>query len=59
MARRTASTPELENLLARIEARDRLSLEEWRRVEDQASTEDLGHLANLYRQHLHPDGVVT
>ena len=46
-------------LLARIEARDRLTFEEWKAVEDTASTEELGRLADKMRRDLHPDDVVT
>jgi cyclic dehypoxanthinyl futalosine synthase len=46
-------------LLARIESGERLSFEEWRLVEDAASTEELGRLADELRKRLHPDGVVT
>ncbi|HET9531051.1 MAG TPA: cyclic dehypoxanthinyl futalosine synthase [Blastocatellia bacterium] len=50
---------EIDELLARIEARDRLSLEEWMVVEDLAPTEELGRLADSLRESLHPDNVVT
>lgn len=46
-------------MLARIEARERLSLEEWKTVEDLATTEELGRLADRLREALHPDRVVT
>jgi cyclic dehypoxanthinyl futalosine synthase len=55
----TTITVDLENLLDRIEKRDRLSLQEWRAVDDAARTEDLGLLADKLRQSLHPDDVVT
>jgi cyclic dehypoxanthinyl futalosine synthase len=48
-----------DELLARIEAGGRLSLEEWKAVEDCAETEELGRLADDMRSRLHPDGVVT
>jgi cyclic dehypoxanthinyl futalosine synthase len=48
-----------DELLARIESRDRLSLDEWKVVEDQAATEALGRLADQFRKALHPDDVVT
>jgi cyclic dehypoxanthinyl futalosine synthase len=50
---------EIDGLLARIESRDLLSLDEWKLVEDQASTESLGRLADRLRSRLHPDNVVT
>jgi cyclic dehypoxanthinyl futalosine synthase len=46
-------------LMARIEARERLSFEEWKVVEDLAKTEELGRLADRLREALHPDRVVT
>lgn len=49
----------VEELLARISARDRLSLDEWKLVEDAAPTEELGRLADELRKSLHPDEVVT
>src|SRR5882762_4777205 len=50
---------DLESLLQRLEAGERLSLEEWKSVEDGASTEELGRLADHLRHKLHPDHVVT
>jgi cyclic dehypoxanthinyl futalosine synthase len=49
----------IEDLLGRIESRERLSLAEWKLVEDGAATEDLGALADSLRKELHPDDVVT
>jgi cyclic dehypoxanthinyl futalosine synthase len=49
----------VDELLARLGARERLSLEEWKMVEDSASTEELGRLADKLRRALHPDDVVT
>ena len=49
----------VDELLARVESRERLSLEEWKMVEDWASTEELGRLADGLRKSLHPDDVVT
>lgn len=46
-------------LLARIEAGERLSFEEWKAVEDSAATEELGRLADQLRRRLHPDQIVT
>src|SRR5215471_13785053 len=46
-------------LLDRIERHKRLSMEEWRQVEDQAQTEDLGRLADRLRREFHADDVVT
>ncbi|HJZ67473.1 MAG TPA: cyclic dehypoxanthinyl futalosine synthase [Blastocatellia bacterium] len=48
-----------DGLLERIEARERLTFEEWQEVEDFASTEELGRLADDLRRALHPDDVVT
>lgn len=48
-----------DDLLARIEAGERLSFEEWQVVEDSASIEELGRLADELRKALHPDDVVT
>lgn len=55
----TVSNGELSDLLARIEQRSRLSLSEWKAVEDSAATEQLGILADRLRTKLHPDNVVT
>ena len=55
----TTAINETVGLLARIEARERLSLEEWKAVEDLAPTEELGRLADELRKTLHPDDVVT
>ena len=49
----------VDELTARIEAGERLSLEEWKRVEDRAATETLGVLADDLRKRLHTDDVVT
>ena len=49
----------INGLLERIEDRDALTFEEWQAVEDTASTEDLGRLADQLRKALHPDDVVT
>ena len=50
---------DVDQLLARIETGERLSLEEWKLVEDQAPTKELGRLADNLRKRLHPDDVVT
>jgi cyclic dehypoxanthinyl futalosine synthase len=50
---------EVDELLERLESRDRLSFDDWKIVEDQAATEDLGSLADCLRHTLHPDDVVT
>ncbi|HXF40512.1 MAG TPA: radical SAM protein, partial [Blastocatellia bacterium] len=50
---------DIKALLDRIGARDALTFEEWQEVEDTASTEDLGRLADQLRKALHPDDVVT
>ena len=55
----TMERTEIGELLARVEARERLTLDEWKTVEDQASTEQLGSLADALRKRLHPDDVVT
>src|SRR6185369_14918460 len=55
----TMERTEIGKLLARVEARERLTLDEWKTVEDQASTEQLGSLADNLRKRLHPDDVVT
>ena len=55
----TLETNDIGCLLARIEARERLSFEEWKTVEDLATTEQLGRLADELRRELHPDRVVT
>src|SRR5690554_1238637 len=48
-----------EALLARIEAGERLTLDEWKIVEDHAPTAELGRLADQLRRRYHPDNVVT
>lgn len=50
---------EVDELLSRIESRERLSLEEWRVVEALAPAQELGRLADALREALHPDNVVT
>ena len=55
----TLERTEVGDLLAHIEARKRLTFEEWKTVEDLAPTEELGHLADELRKELHPDDVVT
>ncbi len=54
-----ADNPSVDELLARLDSRERLSLEEWKRVEDSVPTEELGRLADALRRRLHPDDVVT
>lgn len=56
---RIGGNADLSNLLYRIERRERLTLEEWQVVEDWASTETLGALADQLRKDLHPDNIVT
>lgn len=46
-------------LLTRIEARERLTFEEWMLVEYSAPTEELGRLADQLRHSYHPDDAVT
>ena len=52
-------TEDLDALLSRLDAQERLSFEEWQRVEDRAPTRELGRLADRLRRRLHPDDVVT
>jgi cyclic dehypoxanthinyl futalosine synthase len=49
----------VEELLARISSGERLSLDEWKAVEDHAATEELGRLADQLRRRLHPDNAIT
>ena len=55
----TLERTEAADLLARIEARQRLSFEEWKTVEDLVPTQQLGLLADELRKELHSDDVVT
>ena len=55
----TLDRTEVDDLLARISERERLTFEEWKTVEDLATTEQLGRLADELRQELHPDDIVT
>jgi cyclic dehypoxanthinyl futalosine synthase len=55
----TIINADLDNLLARIDSGERLTLDEWRVVEELAPTEELGRLADNLRKQLHPDNVVT
>jgi cyclic dehypoxanthinyl futalosine synthase len=50
---------EVAELVTRIGSRQRLSLDEWKTIEDTVPTEDLGRLADGVRRSLHPDNVVT
>ncbi|MEW6127429.1 MAG: CofH family radical SAM protein [Acidobacteriota bacterium] len=59
MSATTTETLETEKLLNRIAAGERLTMEEWRIVDDFAPTEALGKLADALRQQYHPDNVVT
>jgi len=52
-------TATCDELLGRLEARERLTFEEWQTVESFAPTEELGRLADDLRKLLHPDDVVT
>ncbi|MFN0088129.1 MAG: cyclic dehypoxanthinyl futalosine synthase [Blastocatellia bacterium] len=54
-----AMTQPVTDLLDRIAGREHLSPEEWLRVIQHASTEDLRRLADDLRSKLHPDDVVT
>jgi cyclic dehypoxanthinyl futalosine synthase len=49
----------VDDLLKSLEARGRLSLDEWRLVEALAPTDELGQLADSLRKSLHPDNIVT
>ena len=51
--------PSIDELLARLDSSERLSLDEWKRVEDSIPTKELGRLADELRKRLHPDDVVT
>jgi len=55
----TIAKVDVDNLLARIAARQRLTLDEWREVEDAAPTAELGRLADELRKAFHTDDVVT
>jgi cyclic dehypoxanthinyl futalosine synthase len=55
----TTLKADLSELLVRIDRRERLSLDEWKTVEDFATTEQLGVAADRLRRELHPDDVVT
>ena len=45
---------DIDTLMARIEARERLTFEEWKPVEDSAPTEELGRLADQLRKAFSP-----
>jgi cyclic dehypoxanthinyl futalosine synthase len=55
----TTINVDIDNLLARIDSGERLTLDEWRVIEKLAPTEELGRLADNLRKRLHPDKVVT
>src|SRR6185369_8887924 len=55
----TTAINKAEELITRIDEGERLSLDEWKAVEDSATTEGLGRLADGLRKMLHPDDVVT
>src|SRR6185369_1725662 len=55
----TTAINKAEELITRIDEGERLSLDEWKAVEDSATTEGLGRLADERRKTLHPDDVVT
>ena len=59
MTANTIASNPTDQLLRRLEAGERLSMEEWRTVEDSASTTELRDLADACRRRLHPDNVVT
>jgi len=56
---KTTEQPDVNALLSRIESREKLSLDEWKVVEDFADTKELGRLADSLRKQLHPDNIVT
>jgi cyclic dehypoxanthinyl futalosine synthase len=58
MKESTASA-DTRDLLSRIESGQRLSLDEWKIVEDLTPTLELGRLADRLRSSLHPDSIVT
>jgi cyclic dehypoxanthinyl futalosine synthase len=54
------TTPvESRGLLTRLELGQRLSLDQWKTIEDTVPTHELGRLADELCRALHPDGVVT
>jgi cyclic dehypoxanthinyl futalosine synthase len=55
----TIAITEGAELLSRIEARERLTFEEWKVIEATAATGELGQLADELRKAFHPDDVVT
>lgn len=55
----TATITEISPLLEQIAKREPLAQEEWLRVINEATTEDLQQLADNLRRELHPDNVVT
>src|SRR2546421_4253295 len=55
----TMTRVDVDSLLARIAAGERLTIDEWRVVEEAAPTAELGRLADKLRKALHPDDVVT
>jgi cyclic dehypoxanthinyl futalosine synthase len=59
MTAKSIVSTDAEHLLTRIEAGERLSIDEWKLVEDSAPTVELGRLADALRRKLHPDNVVT
>jgi len=50
---------ERDELVTRVEAGRRLSLDEWKAIESSVPTEELGRLADEFRRWQHPDDVVT
>src|SRR4029450_2156595 len=55
----TTTTIDAAEALDRLAAGERLSLEEWKAVEDHTPTPVLGRLADELRKKLHPDDAVT
>ena len=59
MTANTIASNRTDLLLSRLEASERLSMDEWKDVEDSASTAELRQLADAFRRRLHPDNVVS
>jgi cyclic dehypoxanthinyl futalosine synthase len=59
MTKEAIITQPVAELLDRIARRERLEHDEWKRVIEEAETEDLRRLADDLRRELHPDDVVT
>src|SRR5690348_15971604 len=55
----TLERNDVTEILARLEAGERLTFEEWKILEDSTPTVEFGRLADNLRSALHPDDVVT